>query len=295
MRKLIFDPAVSGSKMNIVCFVSGSGTNYREIVAGNPGRSYLVFTNRPECKGIAIAKANGHDTIVLSHLPYLKEASRKYGLGRVPRNCPERVSYEQEISRLIEQKLGRQPDLVCLAGYDQWFTDWTVERYYPRILNVHPGDTTLGYDGLHWIPAAKAILAGDKSIRSTLFVVDKGEDSGPVLVQSAPLNIVQTLEGCEAKGQKGLLQGLNQILTFASTHGLNTYEEFGQKAGPDVMNALKEICSLLQDELKVAGDWKIFPFAVNVIAAGRVEIEDRRMYLDGNKLPAWGHRLDKIR
>jgi len=61
-----------------------------------------------------------------------------------------------------------------------------VEQYYPHILNVHPGDTTKGYDGLYWIPTAKAILAGDDSIRSTLFIVDKGEDTGPVLVQSFP-------------------------------------------------------------------------------------------------------------
>ena len=96
----------------------------------------------------------------------------------VPRNCFERIQYEKEAFRLIENKLGR-PDLICLAGYDQWLTDWTVGKYYPRILNVHPGDTTKGYDGLHWIPAAKAILAGDKSLRSTLFIVDKGEDTGP--------------------------------------------------------------------------------------------------------------------
>jgi len=85
--------------------------------------------------------------------------------------CPERVSYEQEISRLIEQKLRRQPDLICLAGYDQWLTDWTVENTIPAFL-YPPGDTTRDMT-----PAldtgSQSDIAGDKVIRSTLFVVIK--------------------------------------------------------------------------------------------------------------------------
>ena len=174
--QLIYDPAKSGHRMTIVCFVSGSGTNYREIVTRNPAHDYLVFTNRPGCGGTAIAKENKHEIIELSNVLYLKEARRKYGAGKVPRNIPERVQYEQEVSRLIENKLGKQPDLICLAGFDQWNTDWMIDRYYPRMINVHPGDTTKHYEGLHWMPSAKAIIAGDKSLRSTLFIADKSED-----------------------------------------------------------------------------------------------------------------------
>jgi phosphoribosylglycinamide formyltransferase 1 len=292
MKQLIFDPSKSGKRMNIVCFISGSGTNYREIVARNPAHNYLVFTNRPDCAGVSIAGANGHAVISLSHVSYLKEAAVKYGWSKIPRNCSERLIYEKEICSLIEQKFNSKPDLICLTGYDQWLSDWTVERYYPRILNVHPGDTTRGYDGLHWIPAAKAILAGDQAIRSTLFVVDKGEDTGPVLVQSAPLNIVKVLEEQDLKNQKGLLKGLNKILVFASLNRLQTFEDFSQKAGQDIMYTLKIVCSSLQDSLKVSGDWQIFPYAVHdLIASGRVEIEDGRVYLDGKPLPSWGFRL----
>lgn len=280
--------------MKIVCFVSGSGTNYRQIAADNPEHSYLVFSNQPDCQGISIAKAKGHETIVLSQQPYLKAATNKYGRGRVPRNCPERVAYEQEIAGLIEQKLDSEPDLICLAGYDQWLTDWTVERYFPRILNVHPGDTTLGYDGLHWIPTAKAILAGDQAIRSTLFIVDKGEDTGPILLQSAPLNIIQTLHYYDQNEQKMVLDQFKKVMTFISNHNLTTWEEFKIKAGPDILNTLKTICTLLQDALKVAGDWKIFPYAVKLIGEGRIAIEERTIYLDGRLLPKWGYRLNPL-
>ena len=280
--------------MTIVCFVSGSGTNYREIAARNPEHNYLVFTNRPGCGGVAIAKENKHEVIELSHIPYLKEARKKYGAGNVPRNCPERVQYEKEVSRLIENKLGRQPDLICLAGFDQWTTDWMVEKYYPRMLNVHPGDTTKGYEGLYWMPSAKAILAGDQSLRSTLFIVDKGEDSGPILVQSKPLNIIQTLSELEAKGEKGLSEGLNRISRFATLQNINTYAGFREKADEDLQIIMGRISSRLQDMLKVKGDWEIYPFAIHdLIAKGRVAVDGRTVYIDGKEMPVWGYRLDE--
>ncbi len=279
--------------MTIACFVSGSGTNYRELAGRDPSHNYIVFTNRPGCGAVAIARGNGHTVIELSHIPYLKGAKSKYGPGGTPRNCPERVRYEQEACRLIEEKTGGKPDLLCLAGYDQWVTDWMVDRYYPSILNVHPGDTTRGYDGLHWLPSAKAILGGEKEVRSTLFLVDKGEDTGPVLVQSRPLNIVETLQGLEAKGNMGLRTGLCQIIDFAGRNAVRSYEDFRKTCGVDLSGIMERICTSLQEALKVAGDWEIYPFAVHdLIARGRVEVDGRTVYVDGRQLPAHGYRMD---
>ena len=284
--QLIYDPGKSGKKLATVCFVSGSGTNYREIVNRNPGKNYIVFTNRPGCGGSVIAKGFGHEVIELSHIPFLRDVRKKYGAGSVPRNCDERVAYEKELSRLIESKLGKPPDLICLAGYDQWTTDWLVDRYYPRMLNVHPGDTTKGYDGLHWVPSAKAILAGDKDIRSTLFIVDKGEDTGPVLVQSAPVKIEATL------ARAGLSDNLQKITGFAKANNINTYEGFIAKAAPELQEIMAKVCGVLQEKLKVAGDWKIYPFAVHdLIAQGRAAIDGRTVYVDGKAMPEWGYRL----
>jgi len=294
MKQLVYDPSKSGEEMTIVCFVSGSGTNYREIVARNRDHRYVVFTNRPGCGGVAIARENKHEVIELSHIPYLRDAKKRYGSGNVPRNCPERVKYEQKICRLIESSIGGESDLICLAGYDQWLTDWMVDKYYPRILNVHPGDTTKGYDGLYWVPSAKAILAGDKVIRSTLFFVDKGEDTGPVLVQSKPVNIAQTVDELEYKGTEGLLKGLSEVTSFATIHNIKTYEDFEEKAGTELFGIMGNICRNLQDALKVAGDWKIYPLAVHdLIAQGRVQIADRTVYIDGREIPEYGYRIDE--
>ncbi|HEX7474588.1 MAG TPA: formyltransferase family protein [Dehalococcoidales bacterium] len=281
--------------MDIVCFISGSGTNYREIVKRNPTQRYLVFTNRPGCPGVAFARENHHAVIEFSHAPFLKEVRKKYGPGNIPRNCPERLTFEQEAVKQIENHLGKQPDLICLAGYDQWNTDWFVERYYPRILNVHPGDTTKGYAGLHWIPAAEAILAGEEDLRSTLFFVDKTIDDGPILVQSAPINIRDTLTVLESVKEPGLHEKLRRILDFAASNDIKKYDDLKTR-DEKLFKELELICSYLQDSVKTAGDWKIYPFAVHdLISAGRVEVEEKNIYVDGRLLPIYGYRMETNR
>jgi len=280
--------------MNIVCFVSGSGTNYREIAARAVDHHYIVFTNRPGCGGVAIARANRHEVIEVSHVPYLGVARTRYGSGSIPRNCPERAEFERRVCALIESRIGGEPDLVCLAGYDQWLSDFIVDRYYPRILNVHPGDTTKGYNGLHWIPSARAILAGDEVVRSSLFFVDKGEDTGPVLVQSRPINIRQTIDRAESASGQGLSESLREIADLARTHGIESYEDFQQKASSELLGKTEIICRSLQEALKVSGDWEIYPFAVHdLIAQGRVQTDGSRVYVDGKEMPAHGYRLDE--
>jgi len=294
MRQLIFDPARSASRMAIAFFISGSGTNYERIVERNPGCEYIVFTNRPGCEGSARARQNNHTLIELDHRPFLAGARERYGPGSIPRNCLERETFEQEASRLIEQAAGRQPDLICLAGYDQWVTDWMVDRYYPRILNVHPGDTTRGYDGLHWVPTARAILAGDKFLKSTLFIVDKGEDTGPVLAQSEPLHIQKTLEEIESTGAVGMVSDLHEVTGFARSHGITTYKNYRAAAGTVHQQKMQRLCESLQDQLKYHGDWKIYPFGVHdLIARGRVAIDGRALFVDGVQLPSGGYQIKK--
>jgi folate-dependent phosphoribosylglycinamide formyltransferase PurN len=294
VKQFIYNPSLHGNRMTIVCFVSGSGTNYERIVARDPNHDYVVFTNRPGCGGAQLATKNKHPVIELSHASYLRDARKKYGPGNVPRNCPEREKYEQDIWSLIEARIHKEPDLICLAGYDQWTTDWMVNRFYPRLLNVHPGDTTKGYDGLHWVPTAKAILAGDEGIRSTLFLVDKGKDTGPVLVQSKSLNIVRALGAKESEGAKGLLADFHKVVDYAKRQAITSYERFNDLAGIEGKETIKQVCVALMGKLKIEGDWEIYPFAVHdLIAHGRVEIDDRTIFIDGRQLPEYGYRLDE--
>ncbi|MDD5190789.1 MAG: formyltransferase family protein [Dehalococcoidales bacterium] len=285
MKNLIYDPAISGSRANIVCFVSGSGTNYREIVKHNPVHNYYVFTNRPGCDATEIARKNNHPVIELSHIPYLREARNKYGAGKAPRNSEQRIRYEQDTLALIEKSIGKQPDLICLAGYDLLNTDWLVDNYYPRILNVHPGDTAKGYIGLAWVASAKAIIAGDNEVLSTLFFVDKGEDDGPILLQSHPLNIIEVVQ------QRQLMTDFNDLQAFLRQNSIHDFAAFRQKADESQVDAMASICNALQNSLKEKGDWVIYPLAIQMITQGRVAMEGKQVYVNDRPLPVYGLRL----
>ena len=91
-----------------------------------------------------------------------------------------------------------------------------------------------------------------------------------------------------------MVEGLRRVLGFAAASGIKAFQDFKEKADEDLLGIMKRICSYLQDVLKEEGDWKIYPFAVhNLVAKGRVLVEDRTVYLDGNKLPEYGYRLDE--
>jgi hypothetical protein len=168
-----------------------------------------------------------------------------------------------------------------------------VDRYYPHLLNIHPGDTTRGYDGLYWAPSAKAILAGDDAIRSTLFLVDKGEDTGPVVAQSKPISIEKTLRHMESKGLEGLNLRLRKLTAFAQTNGVKNWDVFTHRASKELMDSMEVVCRNLQDALKVEGDWQIYPYAVHkLIGFGRIGVEGRTVFLDGQPLPAYGYRIE---
>jgi phosphoribosylglycinamide formyltransferase-1 len=277
--KLVFDP--SSGAMNYACGISGSGTNYDRIYEWDPRKQHVVFSNMPGCAGIAKARNYGAQAVSLDSARYFREM---WGFEKVPRHGVERDSYDMAIMTLVEQTLNGQPDLICLAGYDLWIGNWMVNRYFPRILNVHPADARK-YVGLGWIPTAKAILADEKSVKSTVFMVDQSDDGGPILIQSASLPLSRWDSD------------LREARRFAEKKGARTLKDFreaAQREGNNLYESLKVVSSSVQETLKVEGDWKIYPFAVHeLIAKGRVALDGRTVYIDGVQMPAEGWQVDK--
>lgn len=276
---LIYDP--SSGPMRYACGVSGSGTNYEKIYERNPAVYHVVFSNAPGCTGIAKAKAHGAPVVALDSVRYFHEM---WGLEKVPRYGVERNSYDMALMTLVEQTLNGGPDLVCLAGYELWIGDWMANRYFPRILNVHPGDSRK-YVGLGWRPTAKAILAEEKSVKSTVFFVDASDDGGPILIQSASLPLSRWDDN------------LRDIRRFADKTGARRLEEFrtaAQEESSGLYKSLETVSTRIQEKLRDEGDWQIYPFAVHdLIGKGRVALEGRTVYIDGVKMPPEGWQVDK--
>ena len=276
---MIYDPA--SKPMVYACGVSGSGTNYEKIYERDPGIHHVVFTNAPGCSGAEKARKNGAPVAALDSAIYFRQM---WGLQKVPRYGVERNAYDMAIMTLVEQTLSGPPDVICLAGYDLWIGDWMPGKYFPKILNVHPGDARKSA-GLGWIPTAKALLAGERSVKSTVFFVDASDDGGPILVQSESLQFSRWDSE------------LRNIRKFIERSGARTLEEFrtaAQVEGGNLYESLKDVCTLIQMALREEGDWRIYPFAVHdLIGKGRVALDGRTVYIDGVQMPDEGWQIDK--
>jgi folate-dependent phosphoribosylglycinamide formyltransferase PurN len=241
---------------------------------------HVVFSNSPDCAGLAKARAYGAPVVCLDSAIYFREM---WGIGKVPREGVERDTFHMALMTLVEQTWHGRPDLICLAGYDLWTGGWMVRRYYPRILNVHPGDAPT-YTGLAWRPTAKAILAGEGSVKSTVFFVDESDDGGPILIQSASLPLSPWDED---------LRDIRKFSEKAGARTLPEFQEAAQREGNSFYKRLEEVSSAVQERLKVEGDWRIYPFAVHdLIGKGRVAVEGRRVFIDGVEMPEKGWQVD---
>ncbi|MCX8021369.1 MAG: formyltransferase family protein [Syntrophorhabdaceae bacterium] len=275
----VFDP--SSGAMKYACGLSGSGTNYEKIYERDPEKRHVVFSNAPDCSGVKKAKEKGIPVVALDSKRYFRHM---WGIEKPPRYGIERNSYDMAMMTLVEQELKTTPDLICLAGYDLWIGDWMARRYFPRILNVHPGDARK-YTGLGWVPTAKAILAGESSVKSTVFFVDESDDGGPILIQSRSLMLSEWEEAIE------------KIRGFSEKHGVREISKFKEAAMAtdySLYELLVKISKDIQERLKIEGDWEIYPFAVHdLIGKGRVVLKGRTVYIDGVKMAEEGWQVDR--
>ncbi len=278
--ELIFDP--SKGPMKYACGVSGSGTNYDRIYERDTVKQHIIFSNAPACSGVAKAKGRGVPVAILDSNKFFKEM---WAVEKVPRYGVERNSYDMALMTLMEQGLGCSPDLICLAGYDLWIGDWMANRYFPKILNVHPGDANK-YVGLGWRPTAKAILAGEEGVKSTVFFVDASDDGGPILIQSRSLLLSRW---------HGRLRDIRKFIEKTDARTLPEFREAAQKEKNTLYAELESVSTEIQETLREEGDWQIYPFAVHdLIAKGRVALDGRTVYIDGVQMPASGWQVDEF-
>ena len=154
-------------KTRVAVLISGTGSNMAALIdAGQaPDSAYevaLVLSNVEDAGGLAVARAKGVDTAVVSHRPFGKD----------------RAAHEQAIDAAL-RRAGVQ--VVALAGYMRVLTPWLVGAWRERMLNIHPSLLPL-YPGLD--THARAIAAGDAKAGCTVHLVTEGVDEGPILDQA---------------------------------------------------------------------------------------------------------------
>ena len=108
--------------MKLGILLSGRGSNF-EAIAQNVLTGKLraeiavVFSNRPDAPGLALAKRLG------------------FGTEAIEMRGTDRAAYDSQVSALL---LNYGVELVCLAGYMRILSGGFVSKFQQRILNIHP-------------------------------------------------------------------------------------------------------------------------------------------------------------
>jgi len=161
--------------------LSGRGSNF-EAIAGNIAAGKLdaeiavVISNRPEARGLDIARARGLNAVC------------------IPSKGLDREVYDRMV---VEELKKAQVDLVCLAGFMRLLSAYFVREFPMRILNIHPAllPAFPGLEAQH-----QAVEYGVKISGCSVHFVDEHLDHGPIIVQTAlPVEDDDTAETLAAR------------------------------------------------------------------------------------------------
>jgi folate-dependent phosphoribosylglycinamide formyltransferase PurN len=184
--------------LRVAVFASGSGGNLSAVLRLASGRPDLievvvVVTDRPGCAAVSIAQQTG--------IPVISRDFRaECGRASDCRTPSEKVAYTRRAEafhdRIDDQLAGfEQPagpvDLVVLS-YSRWIHGRLLDRFAGRMINQHPGDlAVLDSKGRRILvgndPVLAALHLGMPQVRTSTFLVDAGEDSGPIICQGPAL------------------------------------------------------------------------------------------------------------
>jgi phosphoribosylglycinamide formyltransferase 1 len=155
-------------KRRVAILISGRGSNMAALIraaaaADFPAEIAVVISNRAEADGLKKAAASGIATATIESKPFSND----------------RPAFEAVLQSTLDQ---HRIDLICLAGFMRLFTADFVQRWYGRMLNIHPS-LLPAFPGLE--PQAQALRAGAKISGATVHFVIPETDAGPILMQGA--------------------------------------------------------------------------------------------------------------
>lgn len=159
--------------LKIAVLVSGGGTNLQAMIDGITNQTItnaeicVVISNNAGAYALERAKNNGIDAVCVS-----------------PKNYESRDAFNDA---LLEEIRKYDVDLIVLAGFLVKIPEKLVEQYEGKIINIHPSLIPsfcgVGFYGLKVHEAALA--RGVKVTGATVHYVDKGMDTGPIILQKA--------------------------------------------------------------------------------------------------------------
>ena len=130
-----------------------------------PIKPSVVISNKPDAKGLKIAKRLGVKTEIVESAGFKGS----------------RWDYDKKIvSILTKYGVTQKNGLVCLAGFMRIISPQFIRRYKNKIMNIHPA-LLPAFPGLN--AQSQAVKHGAKYSGCTVHFVDEGVDTGAVILQ----------------------------------------------------------------------------------------------------------------
>lgn len=159
--------------LRVAVLVSGGGTNLQAIIDAVDNGTITnteivaVISNNKGAFALERAKKAGIKDILIS-----------------PKDFETREAFNEALIAGLDEL---NVDLVVLAGYLVVIPPAMIDKYENRIINIHPSLIPsfcgTGYYGLKVHEAA--LSRGVKVVGATVHFVDKGTDTGPIILQKA--------------------------------------------------------------------------------------------------------------
>lgn len=165
-------------KRRVAILISGRGSNMAALIEAAkqtdfPAEIVVVISNRADALGLKKAASSGIPTVVIESKPFGKD----------------RAGFEAVLQRALDDN---NVELICLGGFMRLFTAGFVERWYGKMLNIHPS-LLPSFPGLD--PHGQALKAGVKISGATVHFVIPQTDAGPIVMQGAvPVRDDDTVE-----------------------------------------------------------------------------------------------------
>ncbi len=151
--------------MNFAVFASGNGTNLQAIINAIKKRAIqarlaLVVSDNPKAYALERARRARIKSVVIN-----------------PKDFFDRDSFDKAI---VEYLKNEKIDFIVLAGFMRILSEFFIERYPRKILNIHPA-LLPAFKGAHAIK--DAFDYGAKVTGVTVHFIDAKVDNGPIILQ----------------------------------------------------------------------------------------------------------------
>ena len=158
------------NKVKVAILISGRGSNMQKLIdacenSDFPAEIVIVGSNNHNALGLEYAKSKSIKTFILDH-----------------KNFSNYPNSREEFDKALHQEIIKyNVEIICLAGFMRLLSEWFVDKWHNKIINIHPS-LLPDFKGANAVE--DALKAGAKISGCTTHFVSHEMDAGPIIMQS---------------------------------------------------------------------------------------------------------------